>query len=60
MSAPRGLTEAQVLVVGRSLLTELGRLHETGAVNGAIGPSTVLVDGQGGVRVQHPKGKGHQ
>ncbi len=51
MSAPRGLTEAQVLVVGRSLLTELARLHETGAVNGAIGPSTVLVDGRGGVRL---------
>ena len=51
MSAPRGLTEAQVLVVGRGLLTELARLHETGAVNGAIGPSTVLVDGRGGVRL---------
>lgn len=48
MSAPGGLTEAQVLSVARGLLTELARVHEAGGVSGAVGPATVLV-GDGGV-----------
>jgi hypothetical protein len=51
MSAPGGLTEAQVLSVARGLLTELARLHESGGVSGAVGPGTVLVDAEGGVRL---------
>lgn len=49
MIASGGLSEQQVLAVGRALLTELARLHETGGVSGVIGPATVLVDDAGGV-----------
>lgn len=51
MSDPGRLTEPQVLAVARGLLTELARLHETGAVSGVVGPATVLVDETGAVRV---------
>ena len=46
-----GLSEEQVLAIGHGLLTELARLHETGAVSGVIGASTVLVDDTGGVHL---------
>jgi hypothetical protein len=51
MSAPGGLTEAQVLSLARGLLTELARVHEAGGVSGAVGPATVLVDEGGAVRL---------
>ncbi|MDZ5623603.1 hypothetical protein SFC88_22440 [Nocardioides sp. HM23] len=51
MSTARGLTEPQVLAVGRGLLTELARLHEAGGVSGAVGPATVLVNDDGAVRL---------
>ncbi|KAA1425725.1 hypothetical protein [Nocardioides antri] len=51
MTAVGGMSEQQVLAVGRSLLTELARLHESGRVSGAVGPGTVLVDDQGVVHL---------
>ncbi len=51
MTAPGGVSEQQVLAVGRGLLTELARLHEAGRVSGVVGPSTVLVDADGSVRL---------
>lgn len=51
MSAPRGLTEPQVLTVARGLLAELSRVHDAGGVSGAVGPGTVLVDESGAVRL---------
>ena len=51
MTPPQVLSEQQVLAIGRALLTELAGLHESGRVSGAVGPSTVLVDEAGGVRL---------
>src|SRR5687767_6706830 len=51
MTAAGGMSEQQVLAVGRALLTELARLHGSGRVSGAVGPATVLVDEQGVVHL---------
>jgi hypothetical protein len=55
MTAAGGLSDQQVLTIARGLLEELARLHDAGSVSGAVGPSTVLVDDEGGVHlVQGP------
>ncbi len=46
-----GLSEQQVLTIGRGLLIELVRLHEAGRVSGVLGPASVLVDADGSVRL---------
>jgi hypothetical protein len=51
MTTTGGLSEDQVLAIGHGLLTELARLHATGAVSGVIGASTVLVDETGDVHL---------
>ncbi|KAA1418758.1 hypothetical protein F0U44_09715 [Nocardioides humilatus] len=51
MTASAGLSDEQVLAIGRGLLTELARLHEAGGVCGAVGASSVLVDEAGGVHL---------
>ncbi len=51
MSAPRSLTEPQVLTVARGLLAELARVHDAGGVSGAVGPGTILIDESGAVRL---------
>lgn len=51
MAASGALSEQQVLAIGHSLLAEVARLHAAGGVSGVIGPSTVLVDEHGTVRL---------
>src|SRR5690349_19763649 len=52
MTTPAGgLSEQQVLAIGRALLGELAALHAAGRVSGAVGPATVLVDDTGAVRL---------